>query len=115
MPAVFVETNVELKNPTVVAQELSKLVAKGLDKPEKYVTVSIRKAQTMTRGGTPTNFAYIEVRSIGGLNQTINDSLAKQIVVLLEKYGLDQSKIDINFIDIAPQNWGKATGIFGKE
>ena len=104
MPAVFVETNMEIPNPTALAQALSKLVANELNKPEKNVTVSIRNAITMTRGGIPTDFVYIEVRCIEGLNPTVNNTLAKLIGELFESNDLDPSKIDLNFMDIAPQN-----------
>ena len=115
MPAVFVETNIEITDPTAMGQEISKLVANVLNKPEKNMTVSFRKAITMIRGGIPTNYAYIEVRSIGGLNPTVNNTLSKLIGELFEKHDLDKSKISLNFMDIAPQNWGKATGTLDKK
>jgi len=115
MPIVFVETNIEIKDSETLAQEISRMVANVLKKPEKYVTVSIRKAITMTRGGIPTDFVYIGVRSIGGYNLTVNDTLSRQLGELFVKYGVEETKIDINFTDIAPENWGKATGTFGNK
>ena len=112
MPAVFLETNKELTNPTELAQALSKLVANELQKPEKYVTVVIRKAVTITRGGIVTDFVFVEVRSIGGLNKTVNNSLAKGISKLLKEHSFEETNIDLNFVDVAPQNWGKYKGVF---
>ena len=114
MPAVFVESNVDFHDPTKLAQELSKIVASVLNKPESYVTVSIRKSIEIARGGNPAKFAIAEVRSIGGLNLKVNNQLCKDISKILVKHGLDPAMIDLNFMDIAPENWGKSTGTFGK-
>lgn len=114
MPAVFVETTYDIKNAAGLAQGLSALIAQGLNKPERHVTVSIRKSLVMTHGGAPTDFAYVEVRSIGGLNGEVNAALSRQISELFAGYGMDPENIDINFMDILPQNWGKSTGTFGQ-
>ncbi len=113
MPAVFVESNVDFPDPIVLAKELSKTVASILNKPESYVTVSIRKSIAITRGGNPTKFALVEVRSIGSILLTGNNQLSKEISKILINYGLEPTKIDLNFMDVAPENWGKSTGTFG--
>ena len=113
MPAVLLETNAKLSKPEALAKELSNIVANSLNKPEKYVTVSIRSSQAMTRGGVSTKFAFIEVRSIGGLNLSVNNILSKEIGKILMNYGIVGSKIYINFMYISPENWGKYTGTFG--
>jgi phenylpyruvate tautomerase PptA (4-oxalocrotonate tautomerase family) len=112
MPAVLVETTIELRNPARIAQDLSALVAAGLHKPEKYVTVSIRKSLAMTRGGNPSDCVFVEVRSIGAINKDVNAALSKQICELFAKEGVDPEYIDVNFMDVPPQNWGKSTGTF---
>ncbi|MHA1110299.1 MAG: phenylpyruvate tautomerase MIF-related protein [Promethearchaeota archaeon] len=114
MPAVFVESNLDFPDPEALARELSKTVAFVLNKPESYVTVSIRKSIAITRGGIPAKFALVEVRSIGGLNLSVNDQLSKDISVILINYGFEPDMIDLNFKDVAPENWGKSTGTFGK-
>ena len=113
MPAVFVETNAQISNPDKLASKLSKIVADGLKKPEKYVTVSIRKSLAMTRGGIPTKFVYVEIRSIGGLALEVNNSLSQNISEIFINIGFDKTKIDLNFLDVAPHNWGKFNGTFG--
>ena len=112
--AVFVESNVDFHDPTKLAQELSKTVASVLNKPESYVTVSIRKSMVMTRGGNPAKFAIVEVRSIGGLILKVNNQLCNDISKILLEHGLDPAMIDLNFMDITPEDWGKSTGTFGK-
>ena len=114
MPAVFVESNVDFQDPVALAQELSKTVASGLNKPESYVTVSIRKSIAIIRGGIPAKFALVEVRSIGGLDLSVNNQLSKDISEILINHGLEPDMIDLNFRDVAPENWGKPTGTFGK-
>ncbi|UYP44040.1 hypothetical protein NEF87_000325 [Candidatus Lokiarchaeum ossiferum] len=113
MPAVLLETNAEISDPNLLGQELSKAVAKGLSKPEKYVTVSIRSSQTMIRAGNPSIFAFIEIRSIGGFSLPVNNTLSTTICEILSTYGLLKSNIDVNFMDISPENWGKHHGTFG--
>ena len=113
MPAVLLETNAKLSNPDALAKELSNIVAISLNKPEKHVTVSVRSSKAMTRGGVSTTFAFIEVRSIGGFNLSVNNILSKRISKILMNYDIEEKNIDINFMDISPENWGKYTGTFG--
>lgn len=113
MPAVLLETNAEISNPSLLGQDLSKAIAEGLSKPEKYITVSIRTSQAMIRAGIPSIFAFIEIRSIGGFSLQVNNTLSKNVCGILSKYGLKETNIDVNFMDISPENWGKHHGTFG--
>jgi phenylpyruvate tautomerase PptA (4-oxalocrotonate tautomerase family) len=55
---------------------------------------------------------FVEVRSIGAINKDVNAALSKQICELFAKEGVDPEYIDVNFMDVPPQNWGKSTGTF---
>ncbi len=112
MPAILIESNVLFSHPYDLASALSKAVALSLNHPERHVTVSLRKSMYMLRAGKSTEFAFVEIRAIGGFTVNTNNTLCCVIAEILEKHGVNPKNIDINFIDIAPENWGKAEGVF---
>jgi len=93
---------------------LSKICAKGISKPESYVASLVEDDATIAFGGNIQNSAYVEVKSIGGLNGSVNSDLSAAICECLEaKVGIPGSRTYINFTDIPASSWGCNGSTFG--
>jgi phenylpyruvate tautomerase PptA (4-oxalocrotonate tautomerase family) len=64
--------------------------------------------------GKPGDAAFVDVRSIGGLNDGVNRQLAQKIGTLLkESLGVSPDRIYLNFTDVPAGNWGWNNDTFG--
>jgi phenylpyruvate tautomerase PptA (4-oxalocrotonate tautomerase family) len=116
MPLIKVQMSVkcdtEKKNEICMA--LSKICAEGIGKPESYVASILEDDATICFGGNLTPGAFVVVKSIGGLNASVNTKLSETICrCLTEKAGIPGDKIYINFIDVPGFSWGWNSSIFG--
>src|SRR5215472_6527522 len=115
MPLLKLETMVALsdeKKKTVLAA-LSKAVADTIGKPEQYVMVSTSQS-TMLMSGKAGEAAFVDIRSIGGLNGETNRKLSQQICKLLkDSLGIASDRVYLNFSDVEAGNWGWNGGTFG--
>lgn len=94
--------------------ELSRICAEGIGKPESYVASLVEDDAVIAFGGAIQNSAYVEVKSIGGLNGSVNRNLAAAICGCLEaKVGIPGSRIYINFTDVPASSWGCNGSTFG--
>ena len=75
---------------------LSKITADVIGKPELYVMLTLEFCPMMM-GGEPGNAAWVEIHSIGGLNKTVSNQLAKEITAAIG----EATKIPGNRIYIA--------------
>lgn len=92
---------------------MSKIVAEGIGKPERYVMVTIDEASIMIAGEYG-DAAYAEVRSIGGLNGDVNRKISRKFCELLdESVGISADRVYINFIDVSASDWGWNGDTFG--
>jgi len=99
--------------PEALRKELSAAVAEGIGKPEQYVMVVAEEAG-MTMSGEPGDAAYGEVRSIGGLERTVNRELTKRICSLLsDRLGIPSDRIYITFTSFPADHWGWNKSTFG--
>ena len=115
MPLLKLETTVALSDEKKQAllTSLSKIVAGTIGKPEQYVMVVISPAAILM-SGKPGDAAFVDVRSIGGLNDDVNRQLSQKIGSLLnESLGVPPDWIYLNFTDVAPGNWGWNGNTFG--
>jgi len=115
MPLLRLETTVSLadeqKKQLLVA--LSELVAGTIGKPEQYVMVSITPASILM-AGKPGDAAFVDIRSIGGLNANVNRQLSQKICSLLNKVlSLPPDRVYLNFSDLEASNWGWNGSTFG--
>jgi len=86
--------------------ELSAIVAEEIGKPERYVMAAL-SAASMIMGGRPGAAAFVELRSIGGLDPAVNRRLARRISSALEdRLGLAPDRVFLNFADVAATHWG---------
>lgn len=102
MPTAILNTNVpsDKVKDTEAALELSKIVAKGIGKPEQYVMTQVNTDQVMTYSGKQEPCAFVRIISIGGLNPETNVNLSEEVCgLLLARYGVDPSRSYIEFVD----------------
>jgi phenylpyruvate tautomerase len=115
MPLLKLETSVNLSEHkrNALLLSLSKVVAETIGKPEQYVMVTATHA-SMVMSGIPGDAALVDLRSIGGLGETVNRKLSQQICHLLsQSLGISAIRIYINFTDVDPGNWGWNGQTFG--
>lgn len=108
MPFLQLQTTASLSDhqrDTLLAA-LSKIVSETIGKPEEYVMVSLTPAQ-MLMSGQDGETAFVDVRSIGGLEGGVCPKLAEKIgAVLRESLGVPPERIFLNFTEVAANRWG---------
>jgi len=115
MPLLKLETTASLsddKRKTLLAA-LSRIVAETIGKPEDYVMVTVSQAAILM-SGKPGEAAFVDLRSIGGLSHDVNRQLSQKLCRLLhESLGVPESRIYLNFTEVAASNWGWKGATFG--
>jgi phenylpyruvate tautomerase PptA (4-oxalocrotonate tautomerase family) len=115
MPLLRLETNAALpedKRKGLLAS-LSTAVAETIGKPEQYVMVAASQA-AMMMSGKAGDAAFVDIRSIGGLNDDVNRQLSQKIGSLLkESLGVPPDRVYLNFTDVPAGNWGWNGDTFG--
>jgi len=115
MPMISVKTTAEMDESTRerLLAGLSGLIVEGIGKPETYVMGVLETASVIMSGKTG-NAAFVEIRSIGGLNGEVNRSLSEKVCSLLESHlHVPRDRVYINFFDISRENWGWNGKTFG--
>jgi phenylpyruvate tautomerase PptA (4-oxalocrotonate tautomerase family) len=115
MPVIHIKTSAPLVGSTSMEllQKVSKMASEILGKPEQYVMATLQSAEMMMSGQNGAA-AWVEVRSIGGLNREVNKRMAKKLCALLKlELGIGPERVYINYIDIKPENWGWNSETFG--
>jgi phenylpyruvate tautomerase PptA (4-oxalocrotonate tautomerase family) len=93
--------------------ELSKVVAGAVGKPEQYVMITVSHSATLMSGKAG-EAAFVDIRSIGGLNDETNRKLSQQICKLLkDSLGIAPDRVYLNFTDVEAGNWGWNGSTFG--
>ncbi len=115
MPLLKIETTVPLpqekEKPLLAA--LSKAVAGVLGKPEQYVMITASHS-AMVMSGKAGDAAFVDIRSIGGVNGENNRKLSQQICKLLkDSLGIAPDRVYLNFSDVEAGNWGWNGSTFG--
>jgi phenylpyruvate tautomerase PptA (4-oxalocrotonate tautomerase family) len=92
---------------------LSRIVAEAIGKPEDYVMVTVSQAAILM-SGKPGEAAFVDLRSIGGFSHDVNRQLSQKLCRLLhESLGVPESRIYLNFTEVAASNWGWKGATFG--
>jgi phenylpyruvate tautomerase len=115
MPLLKLETNVAIGDDKKKALllSLSKAVAETIGKPEEYVMVTISPAAILM-SGIAGDAAFVDVRSIGGLDGEVPRTLSRKICAVLEgSLTILQHRVYINFSDVQAGNWGWRGNTFG--
>ncbi len=96
-----------------ILSELSKLVAQSMGKPQSYMMVSVTESK-INMAGSQEGAAFVDLRSIGGINASTSKMLSQKICDYLHKeLALDKDRIYCNFSDIPASNWGWNGTTFG--
>lgn len=93
---------------------LSKLVAQGIGKPERYVMTCLKPQSAMSFGGSLAPSCFVEVKSIGGLTPAVTEKLCQAVAAELERgLGVPANRTYIEFTDANPALWGFDGSTFG--
>ena len=115
MPLLKLETTVPLPEEKVkpLLTALSNTVASVIGKPEQYVMVTASQSAILMSGKSG-DAAFVDIRSIGGLNAESNGKLSQQICKLLkDSLGIAPDRVYLNFTDVEAGNWGWNGSTFG--
>ncbi len=115
MPLLALKTSVCLSNQQRydLLAPLSKIVAECIGKPERYVMVLVSE-EAMMMAGVESPSAYVDIRSIGGLNREVNRKLSERVCGLLqERIDIPPDRVYLGFTNVSAENWGWNEGIFG--
>ncbi len=98
---------------TKVLSDLSQMVAQSLGKPQNYMMVSLSECK-IYMFGSQDGAAFVDLRSIGGINTATSKILSQKICDYLHKeLSIDKERIYCNFSDIPASNWGWNGTTFG--
>jgi phenylpyruvate tautomerase PptA (4-oxalocrotonate tautomerase family) len=96
-----------------VLKELSRICAETLNKPEKYVMVIIDES-AIIMSGEISPAAFADVKSIGGISDTVNKALSRNICTYIkDNLGIAGDRIYLNMTDVKAGNWGWNGSTFG--
>ena len=115
MPLLKLEITASLSDDKrkALLAALSRIVAETVGKPEDYVMVTVSQAAILM-SGKPGEAAFVDVRSIGGLSHEVNRQLSQKLCRLLhESLGVPESRVYLNFTEVAASNWGWKGATFG--
>ncbi|MGO8925613.1 MAG: phenylpyruvate tautomerase MIF-related protein [Limisphaerales bacterium] len=115
MPLLKLEITASLSDDKrkALLAALSRIVAEAIGKPEDYVMVTVSQA-AMLMSGKPGEAAFVDLRSIGGLSHDVNRQLSQKLCRLLhESLRVPESRIYLNFTEVAASNWGWKGATFG--
>ena len=115
MPLIRMETSAPIptENRDDLALALSRIAADAIGKPESYVMAVVTEA-AVTMAGKTGPAAFLQVCSIGKINQTVNRDITTRVADLLqERLGISAERIYISFNDVQAVNWGWNRTTFG--
>lgn len=107
MPLIRLETDINPGNESKIelAEKLASIVSEETGKPTEYVMVSINQSNILISGESD-NAALVQIMSIGGLNLSVNGSIAAAVSEVLEEtLGISSDRIYIIFSDVPGENW----------
>lgn len=116
MPVVKLTTSQKLErgDQENLALELTKIVAKELNKPASVTQALVADDAVISFGGNFTSpSAFIALMSIGGLNPDACRRLSAAFCELLGRYGISPQRVYICFNDKKAEEFGWNSTIFG--
>ncbi len=112
MPLFKIETNQNIQITQDILVKTSEFIANLLNKPEKYVMVSIDPNSSMMFDGTTKPVAFIKLKSIGLPTDKCSE-LSKNICEFVEsEFGISSDRIFIDFYDLERKMFGWNKGTF---
>jgi len=97
MPVLSIQTNVVVEVKDTFLNKASLFVADALSKPESYVMIHLIDCQTTSFAGTTEPLAYVELKSLGLLEQQTKILSKKVSALLNQELHIEASRIYIEF------------------
>jgi phenylpyruvate tautomerase len=95
-------------------QEGTRAVVEVMGKPERFVMVLVER-EDMAFGGSTEPCAFIELRSLGGLDSETNAALSLRLCEMMSDVAeVPMDRVFVNFVDMARDDWGWNGGTFGR-
>lgn len=115
MPLIHIQTSAPAPDDAEpLLREVSRELASRLGKPERYVMTLLQAGLPMTFAGETAPSAYVEVKSIGGLDGDQPRRLSGDLCELLERHlGVQAERVYIQFEEAPARLWGWNGGTFG--
>ncbi len=115
MPLLKLQTSVpvaEAKRDTL-SKALSQITASAIGKPESYMMVALSEGP-ICMGGEVGPGAFVDIRSIGGLEPAVNKTISGQVCELLTReLEIPGNRIYLSFTNVTGVDWGWNGGTFG--
>ncbi len=116
MPLCQVFTNVSVAAPVprdALLSELSRMLSRHFDKPERWVMTCLVPEVAMTFGGSSAPTAFVVVRNVGTMKPEETAALSRDVCAHLEAaIGVPRDRIYIEFGDGREHLWGWNGGTF---
>ena len=115
MPLVKIQTSVEIDDGQKedILKHISRCAAEITGKPETYLMVFMESGSACMAGKVGPA-AFIDMRAIGGLNDSVNNRLSEQLCSVMEdRLSIPPDRVYITFTDVAAGNWGWDRKTFG--
>jgi phenylpyruvate tautomerase len=106
MPLLDLTTNTRIADCQHIAEQVSKLTAELLGKPESYVMVKIQPEQTLIFGGTDEPAAHVKLKSLGLPESNTADFSSKLCSFISSERGIKSARIYIEFANPERHMWG---------
>lgn len=113
MPAVHIKTNVAYSDEqkTAVLREMTRVMVDVAHKNEEAVMVTLLKVDG-TMGNTTDPFAYVDIRSMNGIEHKMNNDVCVEMTKILEGVlGVDPLRQYLVFTRVPETCWGLMGGI----
>jgi len=107
-PSLVVTTNVVMDKGKKMEfmKAASKLISESLGKPESYVAIAVQDGVDIIWGGEASPAALCQVVSLGFINLENNKKVSAGVCDMLSDFGIDGTKVYIEFRDVARENMG---------
>jgi len=106
MPLLEISTNTEIENAEDIAKQASKLTAEMLGKPESYVMVKLKPAQTLLFAGSTDPAAHLKLKSLGLPENHTAEYSSTLCSYISSTLGIDNARIYIEFSNPERHLWG---------
>ena len=108
MPLIKIELSKKVSEieKDIILTEASNIIIEVTGKSASHM-MAIMNNVDIKMASSNSESAFVEIRGIGGLSLDVNNLISEKITQLLNtKLNIDIDRIYLNFIDIAPSNWG---------
>lgn len=94
--------------------EGTRAVVEVMGKPERFVMVMCER-EPLSFGGSTDPCAYVELRSLGGLDDEVNAALSERLCAMMRDVAeVPEDRVFVNFVDMARSDWGWNGGTFAR-